>query len=557
MKRSVLVLLLFVVAAIPAWPAITFKGTIKNFEGKTPPMSYVRIMNGDDETKYFDCGPNGQFEFSVPDTLNIALSFGAIDCEPRDEKIIIPTGIKLIEMEVKLKALAMSEENTVFYLIGDFNSFDLYKPTILFTSDGKGHYSAKIDQDKDTLLYQILRKDTVRGLMRSFNGQQCNFYIYDGGGDYRSGLIKEKGGQFSISFDANKYAAFTEPTKVEYKDIVVKQTQKTTRYADYFYRYYLYVRSGLMNSKLPKDSVNFLYRKAKSDYMDSLNALLNEQTDKLLRPYIILNYMKVATDGQSYLTVADKLDSNLIKELFASLPPESPMWDMNQFAGQSVYAAMALDEFPKSKYLAALLKAKHPAGTHSDIYSTIITQLEFIKDHKTAGKYFKEFRKRYPEDYGVNYLFEEYFMVKKLKVGAGIPKFSTINIDDSTKIIDNKALKGKYVLIDFWSIGCGPCIGEMGNLDSAYKTFKDRNFTILSVSIDYSPLPVQNFRSKKWKMPWLNAVVGGWKDKITKSFEVTGVPRPILIDPNGKILALESDLRGERLFKTLEKFLKN
>ncbi len=61
---------------------------------------------------------------------------------------------------------------------------------------------------------------------------------------------------------------------------------------------------------------------------------------------------------------------------------------------------------------------------------------------------------------------------------------------------------------------------------------------------------------KKWKMPWLNAFVkGGFQNKIVQDFDVLGIPKPILVNPDGIIVATEEELRGENLEKTLAKYL--
>jgi hypothetical protein len=59
-------------------------------------------------------------------------------------------------------------------------------------------------------------------------------------------------------------------------------------------------------------------------------------------------------------------------------------------------------------------------------------------------------------------------------------------------------------------------------------------------------------------MPWYHVFEPGqFSSTAGEAFEVTGIPRPILIDPQGKIIALEGELRGTSLFKTLDKFLKS
>ncbi len=58
-------------------------------------------------------------------------------------------------------------------------------------------------------------------------------------------------------------------------------------------------------------------------------------------------------------------------------------------------------------------------------------------------------------------------------------------------------------------------------------------------------------------MPWMHVFSEGvWESEAAKAFEVSGIPKPILIDPNGKIVALEEDLRSDKLEKTLERFVR-
>jgi thiol-disulfide isomerase/thioredoxin len=143
----------------------------------------------------------------------------------------------------------------------------------------------------------------------------------------------------------------------------------------------------------------------------------------------------------------------------------------------------------------------------------------------------------------------------RINKGKPLPDFKLDLVDGSGKI-SRQDLLGKYWLIDFWATWCGPCMGEMPVLHQAHEKFKGPDFEILSISFDMRPEDVREFRAGNLSMPWVNAFAeGAFESEIAKDFEVGGIPKPILVDPEGTIVEAGMNLRGESLMAVLARYV--
>jgi peroxiredoxin len=137
-------------------------------------------------------------------------------------------------------------------------------------------------------------------------------------------------------------------------------------------------------------------------------------------------------------------------------------------------------------------------------------------------------------------------------VGSQAIDFTQNDVDG--KPVTLSSFKGKYVLVDFWASWCGPCRGENPNVVSAYERYKNKNFTILGVSLD------------QVKPNWLKAIKDDnltwthvsdlqyWSNAVARLYRIESVPANFLIDPSGKIIA--KNIRGEELQRKLAEILK-
>lgn len=140
-----------------------------------------------------------------------------------------------------------------------------------------------------------------------------------------------------------------------------------------------------------------------------------------------------------------------------------------------------------------------------------------------------------------------------IKEGEAAPDFTLP--DQNGNMISLSSFKGKYVLVDFWASWCGPCRMENPNVVAAYQKYKNKNFTILGVSLD------------KAKEPWLKAIQDDqltwthvsdlkfWESAVVPLYSIDGIPYNVLIDPTGKIVA--QNLRGGALEAMLAEVLAN
>jgi thiol-disulfide isomerase/thioredoxin len=121
--------------------------------------------------------------------------------------------------------------------------------------------------------------------------------------------------------------------------------------------------------------------------------------------------------------------------------------------------------------------------------------------------------------------------------------------DTSGRAVSTAALRGNYVLVDFWASWCGPCRRLNPDLKKLLSQYQGKGFEIMGISLE-SDVDAWKKAIVKDDLPWLQLLdEKAFKGVLAKNYDIIGIPTKILLDPTGKVIAFNPSLFD------LEKFL--
>ena len=199
--------------------------------------------------------------------------------------------------------------------------------------------------------------------------------------------------------------------------------------------------------------------------------------------------------------------------------------------------------------------AELPNGYAKD--KIMSSYLQFgLKADSSLDEAYNIYKNSNPNSENLARITEHYNKLKSITEGSPSPTFNYENHKGGTTSLTD--LKGKYVYIDVWATWCGPCLREIPSLKEVEKDYAKKNIQFVSISID-EPKDYE-----KWKaMVSEKELVGiqlmadnNWKSKFVEDYAILGIPRFILLDPQGNIVSSDAPRPSDaKLRKTFDELL--
>ena len=365
-------------------------------------------------------------------------------------------------------------------------------------------------------------------------------------GRERTGIYLEKGKNLSVTLNADEF------------DETLKYSGDLANINNFLAEKYLWNEKHLNFKELfsmdEKGFVNQLNQNKKSiDCLYAANKIDDEnfkkqlaQEDLYARAVLFENYRE---SHKYYLQEENfKVSPNFYDEL-KNLKFDDTLAYRNSIAYQNLLDAhfnrLANEEVSESgnnqQTILYLKKvdAALPNGYAKD--KMMSSYLQFgLKPDATLDEAYSIYKNSDPNPENLAKLTEHYNKLKTITAGNPSPAFNYENHNDSRTALED--LKGKYVYIDVWATWCGPCLREIPSLLQIEKDYHGKNIQFVSISID-EPKDYE-----KWKAMVTEKELGGvqliadnnWNSQFVKDYAIMGIPRFILIDPQGNIVSADA-----------------
>ena len=505
--------------------------------------------------KKVEADKNGKFEFEMPVGINYAeIHVAAPGYAAYETKYISGDKEPFLEATLSKTGIPQEVDSVDLYLQGKTERFEPMQ---------------KIDENtfvwEGTLdTTQIAYQPIIGQSFSQYDNSNETEWQYDHGGDYLN-VLKSDDKQFKITIDLTKFRRYDKPKErkltdgkwvnspinKQYSEILESlQREQISRFAP---NYYYLVQRG--NDAVLGNMSEEQIQEAAAEVMESLNSykktadsLLAIIESPYLRDYLLLTKLQLMdiTDSASYedkIAVIDSLQ-------------EVPVTFASDVVGIIYDDKFKEDPEKNVNYLRDVFLRSEDEMNRNYLNFTLLSYLErsdLSKNNEFTEMIIEESRRIMVSDKVDSWIKESApKLIKKLEIDnlEYAPDFKFTDVNGNEHSLSD--FKGKWVLLDFWGVWCGPCRGETPYLVNTYEKFKNQGFEIISISTDRSVETVTDYM-KEHNMNWINTIeLEGYSDGVVELYGVNSFPTLFLISPDGKFdRTAEGKLRGDELEKTI------
>ncbi len=220
---------------------------------------------------------------------------------------------------------------------------------------------------------------------------------------------------------------------------------------------------------------------------------------------------------------------------------DADLADVDEYRNYMIETSHVLDEAGKHirQYYPKVLAEMNYIGEHFDnekVRESLIHHLAFTYVEGNGTDNIADLQNiyyTYVASPYLNALFKQ-ACAKWDKAAVGKPSPDFKGVDVNGKQMSLKDFRGKYVYIDMWATWCGPCQKELPFLKKLEEKYTGRNITFVGLSIDADKAKWEA-RVKSGELCGTQLYIGRGS-KFQADYRISGIPRFILLDPNGRII---------------------